>query len=235
MSQFTPSEQARTLRVFNYAEDSGEYIGSSEIYLAPNAELPANCTLVTPAACPPGLLLRFDGETWQALEDHRGKAVFDTASGCQLQFNQLGALPDNLTLVKPPYPFMHWDGKQWQANLATAQQAKIAEIKAHRDHLTADYIVIDGHHFHSDTASRIQQTTLCKMGQAGQIPAGLMWQSKNNGLIELTNEIAARFEAETIAHDMRLFAAAQQHIAAVELLTELAAVINYDYQQGWQV
>lgn len=72
------------------------------------------------------------------------------------------------------------------------------------------------------------------MGQAKQIPTGLMWQTKNNGLIELTNDIAAQFEAVTMNHDMRLFANAQSHIAAVEALDDIQEVIDYDYSTGWQ-
>ncbi|GKX61405.1 DUF4376 domain-containing protein [Leminorella grimontii] len=116
-----------------------------------------------------------------------------------------------------------------------AKSKKIADIKAHRDAMTVDYIIIDGHHFHSDVNSRIQQLSLTKMGQAGQIPSGMMWQTKNHGLIELTNEIAALFETETLAHDMHLFTTAQQHIAAVEALEDVQAVINYDYSEGWQL
>lgn len=143
-------------------------------------------------------------------------------------------MPDNVTLLKPDNAFVRWDGKRWQPDIEKARQAKVAEIKQYRDRITADYIIIDNHHFHSDANSRIQQLSLTKMGVAKQIPAGLMWQTKNHNLIELTNEIAARFETETMAHDMRLFAAAQQHIAAVEALTEVQAVMGYDYSSGWQ-
>ena len=111
---------------------------------------------------------------------------------------------------------------------------KIAAIKNQRDKIIADYIIIGINHFHSDASSRIQQISLTKMGQAKQIPPGLMWQSKNNGLIELTNDIAAQFETVTMEHDMRLFANAQHHIAAVEALEEVQAVIEYDYSTGWQ-
>ena len=72
------------------------------------------------------------------------------------------------------------------------------------------------------------------MGQAGALPSGLMWQTKNNGMIELTNAIAAQFEVVTIEHDMRLFAVAQAHIAAVNALDDIAAVEAYDWSQGWQ-
>lgn len=119
-------------------------------------------------------------------------------------------------------------------SLKEAIKEKIIAIKAHRDTLTADYIIIDGHHFHSDTSSRIQQLSLTKMGQAKQVPPGLMWQTKNHGLIELTNEIAAQFETVTLEHDMRLFANAQRHIAAVEALEDIQAVLDYDYTPGWQ-
>lgn len=110
----------------------------------------------------------------------------------------------------------------------------ITKIKALRDFITADYIIIQGNHFHSDTSSRIQQMSLTKMGLAGQIPAGLMWQTKNLGLLELTNEIAAQFESVTMDHDMRLFANAQRHIAAVEALEDIQSVQAYDYSTGWQ-
>lgn len=114
------------------------------------------------------------------------------------------------------------------------RQNKIEEIKSYRDKITADYIIIEAHHFHSDADSRIQQMTLTKMGQAQQIPTGLMWQTKNHGLITLTNEIAAQFETVTMTHDMRLFATAQQHIKAVEALDNVQAIEDYDYSSGWQ-
>jgi len=129
-----------------------------------------------------------------------------------------------------------WNGKNIISlmTIEKIKQDKIAQIKKYRDELTADYIIIDGHHFHSDANSRIQQLTLAKMGQAKQIPPGLMWQTKNHGLIKLTNDIATQFETETMAHDMRLFATAQRHIAAVEALKDVQTVTDYNYSQGWQ-
>ncbi|SUG68553.1 putative cytoplasmic protein [Salmonella enterica subsp. enterica] len=53
-------------------------------------------------------------------------------------------------------------------------------------------------------------------------------------MIELTNDIAAQFETVTMDHDMRLFANAQRHIAAVEALEDIEAVLDYDYSTGWQ-
>lgn len=127
-----------------------------------------------------------------------------------------------------------FDETQMRMVLSDIKAAKIQQIKTRRDTVTADYIIIDGNHFHSDANSRIQQMSLTRMGQAKQIPAGLMWQTKNNGLIKLTNDIAAQFETVTMDHDMRLFANAQRHIAAVEALGNIQEVLDYDYSSGWQ-
>ncbi|EKR9773079.1 DUF4376 domain-containing protein [Escherichia coli] len=145
------------------------------------------------------------------------------------------------TTTLPPGDFYRLDGKVWVYDVArfalelnnAKSQVKQA-IKAQRDEVTADYIVIGDYHFHSDASSRIQQMSLTKMGQAKQIPKSLMWQTKNLGLLELTNEIAAQFESVTMDHDMRLFANAQRHIAAVEALEDIQAVQAYDYSTGWQ-
>ncbi|EAU0220224.1 DUF4376 domain-containing protein [Salmonella enterica subsp. enterica] len=141
----------------------------------------------------------------------------------------------------PPGEFFRLNGDKWVYDamlFATALENTKAQvvqaIKARRDEVTADYIVIGDYHFHSDSSSRIQQMSLTKMGQAKQIPKGLMWQTKNLGLLELTNDIAAQFESVTMDHDMRLFANAQQHIAAVEALEDIQAVQEYDYSTGWQ-
>ena len=146
-----------------------------------------------------------------------------------------------LITTPPPGDFYELKEGEWVFNaesysaaLAATKCCVVQAIKTHRDTLTADYIIIDGHHFHSDASSRIQQLSLTKMGQAQQVPPGLMWQTKNHGLIELTNETAAQFETVTLEHDMRLFANAQRHIAAVEALEDIQAVLDYDYTPGWQ-
>lgn len=147
-----------------------------------------------------------------------------------------------LVTTPPPGEFYRLNGDKWvydsDAFSTALEHSKTAvnqAIKLHRDALTADYIEIDGHRFHSDANSRIQQMTLAKMGAAGAVPPGLMWQTKNHGLIELTNEIAAQFETVTIAHDMRLFATAQAHINAVAILGTIEDVNKYDWSQGWQL
>ena len=149
--------------------------------------------------------------------------------------------PFKIITTPPPDNFYILEDDKWVYNktlftvaLENTKSQVTQEIKNRRDEITVDYIIINNHHFHSDTNSRIQQLSLTKMGAEKKIPPGLMWKTKNNGLIELTNEIAAQFESVTMDHDMRLFANAQRHIAAVEALDDIQAVLDYDYSTGWQ-
>lgn len=234
MKNFEFSDERRQLRTFNFSADTQEYLGESDTLIEPNTGLPAYCTLTEPPECPAGYALVFRDDSWQTIEDHRGKIVSDTTTGIAITISELGPLPENITTVLRDNIFSQWDGERWVPDLESAKQHQIDKIKAHRDNLSSDHIIVDGHRFHSDISSRIQQITLTKMGKAGAIPAGIMWQTKNAGLIELTNEIAAQFEDVTIAHDMRLFAKALQHIAAVNALDNVDDVLAYDYSQGWQ-
>ncbi|APV88226.1 DUF4376 domain-containing protein [Salmonella enterica] len=232
--KFEFSDEPQILRVFNYAPDTGEFIGESDCYIAPNTGLPGNCTLNEPPLAEPGKTPVWSDDGWQLQEDHRGMMVYDMLTGSESVISELGAFPQNVTVIKPTSQFDRWNGKAWQPNIDDVKAALIGAIKVRRDEVTADYIIIDGNHFHSDANSRIQQMSLTRMGQAKQIPANLMWQTKNNGLIPLTDEIAAQFELVTMDHDMRLFANAQRHIAAVEALEDIQAVQEYDYSTGWQ-
>ncbi|EAX8474373.1 DUF4376 domain-containing protein [Salmonella enterica] len=231
---FTFSNEPQILSVFNFSPDTKEFIGESDAYIAPNTGLPSNCTQTPPPEIKQGFTPVWLGEEWQLVEDHRGQTFYDKQSGHKVYITELGPLSENITIISPMSKFDRWNGETWQPSITDAKAAKIQQIKAHRDTVTADYIVIDGNHFHSDANSRIQQMSLTRMGQTKQIPAGLMWQTKNNGLIKLTNDIAAQFETVTMDHDMRLFANAQRHIAAVEALEDIEAVLDYDYSSGWQ-
>ena len=131
----------------------------------------------------------------QIIEDHRGQTVYNKVDGSQLIIQELGQLPENVTVISPTGSFERWDGEKWQPSITDAKEAKYSAIKNQRDAITTDYIIINNHYFHSDTSSRIQQLSLTKMGAEKKIPPGLMWKTKNNGLIELTNEIAAQFES----------------------------------------
>jgi hypothetical protein len=103
------------------------------------------------------------------------------------------------------------------------------QIKAERDRRTQNggYYVAP-HWYHSDTFSRTQQLGLVLLG--ANIPAGTLWKTLDNGMIEMTQTLAGQIFGAAAASDIAIFAAAQAHKAAMESSPDPVA---YDFSQGW--
>ncbi|KAA2085124.1 tail fiber assembly protein [Escherichia coli] len=92
---FRMSEQARTIKIYNLLAGTNEFIGEGDAYIPPHTGLPANSTDIAPPDIPAGFVAVFNSDeaSWHLVEDHRGKTVYDVASGDELFISELGPLP----------------------------------------------------------------------------------------------------------------------------------------------
>jgi len=72
---------------------------------------------------------KFANGAWSNIPDNRGMA-WDKDSGVQVEYKELGYLPNNLTAIAKPSGFYKWSGNTWVVDLAAAKIAKAAEIKS---------------------------------------------------------------------------------------------------------
>jgi phage terminase large subunit GpA-like protein len=77
--------------------------------------LPANSTDIALPDIPAGFVVVFNSDeaSWHLVEDHRGKTVYDVASGDALFISELGPLPENVTWLSPAGEFQKWNGTSW--------------------------------------------------------------------------------------------------------------------------
>jgi hypothetical protein len=108
-------------------DESGVYTGPVSAALSParpfvngqpNYLLPARSTTKAPPAAEPGTAPLFDGKDWKLVEDHRGKHVFDTATGQRRAVTALGPLPAGCALQASPSQNHVWDGSAWREDAA---------------------------------------------------------------------------------------------------------------------
>ncbi|XNM46873.1 tail fiber assembly protein [Escherichia coli] len=115
---FRMSEQPRTIKIYNLLAGTNEFIGEGDAYIPPHTGLPANSTDIAPPDIPAGFVAVFnsDESSWHLVEDHRGKTVYDVASGDALFISELGPLPENVTWLSPEGEFQKWNGtvKNWE-------------------------------------------------------------------------------------------------------------------------
>lgn len=100
---FRMSEQPRTIKIYNLLAGTNEFIGEGDAYIPPHTGLPANSTYIAPPDIPAGFVAVFNSDeaSWHLVEDHRGKTVYDVASGDALFISELGSLPENVTWLSP--------------------------------------------------------------------------------------------------------------------------------------
>lgn len=90
--------------------------------------VPAQAILGEAPSAPAGhvMVLAADGAAWEAVEDHRGKNVFSTATKAGETWEMLGALPEGYTLTAPASDYDEWDGEEWVEDEAS----RLAALKA---------------------------------------------------------------------------------------------------------
>ena len=112
---FRMSEHSRTIKIYNLLTGTNEFIGEGDAYIPPHTGLPANSTDIAPPDIPAGFVAVFNSDeaSWHLVEDHRGKTVYDVASGDALFISELGPLPENVTWLSPAGEFQKWNGTSW--------------------------------------------------------------------------------------------------------------------------
>ncbi len=112
---FRMSEQPRTIKIYNLLAGTNEFIGEGDAYIPPHTGLPANSIDIAPPDIPAGFVAVFNSDeaSWHLVEDHRGKTVYDVASGDALFISELGPLPENVTRLSPGGEYQKWNGTAW--------------------------------------------------------------------------------------------------------------------------
>ncbi|ELJ94264.1 tail fiber assembly protein, partial [Escherichia coli KTE97] len=70
-----------------------------------------------------------DEASWHLVEDHRGKTVYDVASGDALFISELGPLPENVTWLSPDGEFQKWNGTAWVKDAEAEKLFRIREAE----------------------------------------------------------------------------------------------------------
>lgn len=114
------------MQIHNYHPDTGEYLNTTvadESPLEPGIfMIPALSTDVVPPTVKANEVAIFAAGSWSVVPDYRGQTVFDKATGAAVQITELGALAENLVVVKPK-PTKEQIAAQFAANQTAALTA----------------------------------------------------------------------------------------------------------------
>lgn len=154
----------------------------------------------------------------------------------------------NKTLhAAPPKPEHHewdWTTKSWLPNLDAAKAAKKADIEAERSRRTNEPLTYDGKVLDADQTARdnlkakleeVRERIRLNMPMPPEL---LVWRDHGNQThswptIEAYHDWLAGYAVTMSERGTRCYACAWYHKDALEQLSVLEDIVNYDLTQGW--
>ncbi|HAO3413507.1 tail fiber assembly protein [Escherichia coli] len=130
--------EAGDITVFNYDDETREYLSTSVEYLAVGVGIPARSCIDAPGESKEGFAIcrTADFTAWEYVADHRGETVYSTETGEPEIVSLPGDYPEGTTTLAPATPYDKWDGSEWvtdteaqhAADVEAAEQQKTARL-----------------------------------------------------------------------------------------------------------
>lgn len=94
------------MKIYNYHPTAFEFLHESIADPDPLDKgkflIPANATTKEPPKVKEGHVLVFENNEWIEKENHKGKIIYTNENKEGYQITELGALPENSSLIAPP-------------------------------------------------------------------------------------------------------------------------------------
>lgn len=132
--------EAGDITVFNYDDETREYLSSSVEYLAVGVGIPASSCTDAPGEGKEGFAIcrTADFTAWEYVADHRGETIYSTETGESVIVSLPGYYPEGTTTQAPATPYDKWDGSAWVTDTEAQHAADMAEVEQKKEFLLAE-------------------------------------------------------------------------------------------------
>lgn len=165
------------------------------------------------------LIMRHCRADWFENEERVINAANNTDTELDAVVSAISSMPETVGVLnyKPESTLQEKKDLMWE------------KIKIERDRRIQDGgYKVGTKWFHSNTFSRTQQMALMMMG--AKIPANIQWKTMDKSTVLMTQTLAAQIFMAAAMSDTAIFAIAESHRVAMELLEDPT---TYDYMTGW--
>ena len=120
----------RTVILYGYDRNTKEYTHMFDYYWVAGTGIAANSTLVQPPVQNrEGFTKVFNGESWDYVEDHRGKMIYALLNQKLVKIvNYIGAIEYGFTDIAPNSEYDTWNGTSWE-DTRTPEQRVVDKAK----------------------------------------------------------------------------------------------------------
>ena len=79
---------------------------------------------------------------WINIPDYRGVTAYDKETARPVKIDDIGELPDSVTLIVPDVEFPKWSGKKWATDTIAKKESDIASAEAQKQYLLSEATAI---------------------------------------------------------------------------------------------
>ncbi|SAB59117.1 tail assembly protein [Enterobacter roggenkampii] len=136
--------EAGNITVYNYDNETREYLSSTVEYLAVGVGVPANSCVDAPGESKVGFAIcrTTDLSRWEYIVDHRGNTVYSTETGEALIVSVIGNYPEDTTTLPPTTSYDFWDGSKWVTDTKAQHVADVTIAEQKKTALLAEATTI---------------------------------------------------------------------------------------------
>lgn len=129
--------ETTTVTVYGFDQKTREYQATYNVRILAGTGIPGFSTMQAVPNSKAGYAFVWNGNSWQALEDHRGEKAYEKATGYAVIIKELGVPDDKYTLLEPASPYDKWDGEAWVTDAAAQHSADVAAVEQNKQNLLA--------------------------------------------------------------------------------------------------
>lgn len=120
-------------------------------------------------------------------------------------------------------------------NFLAIQSNVCDAVDGFRDNILYDHFVWNGHRYDSDPTSMTNITGTCTfiLQNGGQVPPGFAWRDYDNINVPVTGSDMQAIGNALMAFTFTCYQVDWYHKANVMALTDVNAILSYNYQVGW--
>ena len=141
-------EERAPFKLVCQLDDGNIFIDMAKAFINPKADdesylIPRGCIDVPKPQLKEGFALKWSGEKWEYIEDHRGKLAYFKENGEKTRITELGVLPDTVTLIAPT-PYSEWSESEnnW-VEKANADELRMQDRRKNAGSLNRNQILTE--------------------------------------------------------------------------------------------
>lgn len=200
-------EERAPFKLVCQLDDGNIFIDMAKAFINPKADdesylIPRGCIDVLKPQLKEGFALKWSGENWEYIEDHRDQIVYLKENGEKIKITELGALPDTVTLIAPAR-YSEWSesANNW-VEKPNAEELRLKDRRINAGYLTRNQLLTVLEIHRGDNKEKLVEIATSKL-------KGVPLLKVRNALLEaqtftLTNDDMWQFFTEILAIDIQL-------------------------------